>query len=77
MLGEHAAHDIFIDVEAKGVRYLLRDAHAAESWIAVLHFDDGRNEFGRGTFGTGLAWTTGRLKEQTVLSLNQRLMEFE
>ena len=77
MLGEHAAHDIFIDVEAKGVRYLLRDAHAAEFWITSLHFDDGCNEFGRGTFGTGLAWTARGREEQTVLSLNQRPMEFE
>ena len=33
MLGEYTAHDIFIDIEAKGVGYLLRNAHAAKLGI--------------------------------------------
>ena len=46
MLGQHATHDIFIDVEAEGVRDLLGDLQRAELGIAPLHLDDCRNEFG-------------------------------
>ena len=42
--GEHASHDIFVDLDAKGVSDLLGDADTTELRIAVLHLDDGRDE---------------------------------
>ena len=42
--GEHAPHDIFVDLDAKGVSDLLGDADTTELRIAVLHLDDGRDE---------------------------------
>ena len=63
VLGEHATHDIFVDIEAKSVRDLLGDAHVTKSGIAALHFHDGRNQFGRWTFGARFAAWRGRRKE--------------
>ena len=40
--GEHAAHDIFVDLYAKGVSDLLGDAKAAEHRIAPFHLHDCR-----------------------------------
>jgi hypothetical protein len=42
--GEHASHDIFIDLNAKGVSDLLGAADTTELRIVVLHLDDGRDE---------------------------------
>jgi hypothetical protein len=47
---EYAAHDIFIDLDAEGIRDLLGDTDATESGIAALHLDDRHNELGRWTF---------------------------
>ena len=54
MLREYPTHNIFVDVDAEGVRDLLGDAHAAETRIAPLHLDDGRDEFRGGPLGPGL-----------------------
>ena len=35
VLGEHAANDIFVDIDAKGVSDLLGDAHIAKLGIAA------------------------------------------
>jgi hypothetical protein len=53
VLREHAAYDILIDVEAKGVRDLLGDAHTAELGIAPLHFNNGCDEWREGAFRPG------------------------
>ena len=53
--GEDAAHDILVDLDFEAMRDLLSDAHAAETRIAPLHLDDGRDEFRGRTFGTGFA----------------------
>src|SRR6202047_5269161 len=50
MFGKHAAHDIFVDLDAKGVSDLLGDADTTELRIAVLHLDDGRDELRGGAF---------------------------
>ena len=52
---EHAAYDIFVDLDANGVRDLLGDAQAAESGVAAFHLHDCRDEFRGGPFGAGLA----------------------
>jgi hypothetical protein len=41
---EHASHDIFVDLNAKGVSDLLGDADTTELRVAVLHLDDGGDE---------------------------------
>jgi len=48
MLREHAANDIFVDVDAEGMRNLLGDAYTAELGVAALQLDDRRDEFCRG-----------------------------
>jgi hypothetical protein len=65
------------DIEAKGVRDLLCDAHAAELGIAAFHRDDWRNELRGRTFGTGFAAMRGGGKEQAVFPIHQRLVELE
>lgn len=47
MHGEDAPHHIFIDIGSKRFIYLLRDPWAAKPWIALFHFDDRLDEFGR------------------------------
>ena len=71
------AHDIFVDLDAKGVRDLLGDAHATEARIAPLHLDDGGDELRGGTFGTGLAAMRRGRKEQVVLTIHQRPVKLE
>ena len=67
VLREDATYDIFVEVDAKGVRDLLGDAQAAEARIAPLQRDDGGDEFQGGPFGAGLAVPCGRGKEQPIL----------
>ena len=44
VFGKHAADDIFVNLDAKGMSDLLGDADTTERRIAVLHLDDGRDE---------------------------------
>jgi len=55
VFGKDATHDIFVDLDAKGVRDLLSDSHAAEAWIAPLHLNDSRDELSGRALGTGFA----------------------
>ena len=57
VLREHATYDIFVDLDAKGVRDLLGDAYAAEGGIAPFQLNNCRDEFRRGTFRAGFAPT--------------------
>jgi hypothetical protein len=41
---EHAADNVFVDIDAKGTRKLLRDAGTANTGIAALELDDGVDE---------------------------------
>jgi len=77
VLGEHAAHDIFIDVDAEGVSDLLRDAQIAELGIASLHFDNGCDELRGGAFRSWFAWLCRGREEQAVLSIDQGLVKFQ
>ena len=40
VLREHAADDVFVDIDAKGTRDLLCDAGTANTGIAALELDD-------------------------------------
>lgn len=77
VLREHVAHDIFVDVDAEGMRELLRDAYTAELGVAALQFNDRRDEFFGWTFGTGFAAMGLGGKEQAVFSIDQCLVELE
>jgi hypothetical protein len=45
MPSEEAAHDVFVDLDAKCVSNLLGNSRTTEARIAVLHFEDRRDEF--------------------------------
>ena len=77
MLREHATYDIFVELDAKGVRDLLGDAQAAKARIAPLQRDDGGDEFRGGPFGAGLAAPRRRGKEQPLFPIYQRSVESE
>jgi hypothetical protein len=53
--GEDTTDHVFVDLYAKGVRDLLGDSHAAETRIAPLHLDNGRDEVRGRAFRTGFA----------------------
>ena len=57
MCGEDAPQLIFIDIGSKRFIDLLRDPWAAKPWIALFHFDDCLDEFGRWAFGSGFSFT--------------------
>lgn len=77
VLREHAAHDIFVDVNAEGMRDLLGDADAAEFGISALELDDRRDEFRGRTVGAGFAAMHGGGKGQAVFPIHQGLVELE
>ena len=45
VLREHAADDVFVDIDAKGTRNLLGNAGTASPGIAAFEFDDRVDEF--------------------------------
>ena len=57
MNGKYTPHHIFIDVDSERFVDLLRDPWASEPWVALLHFDDGLDEFLRWTYGAGFSFT--------------------
>src|SRR5450631_674682 len=68
---EDAAHDIFVDLDAKSVGNLLGNSRTTAARIAALHFEDRRDEFLRGPFGPWSLTVSGR-KQQSVFPLDQR-----
>src|SRR5882757_10897636 len=59
---EHPADDVFVDIDAKGVRNLLCDAGTANTGIAALELDDRVDEFLRWPFWAGAPMTSRREK---------------
>jgi hypothetical protein len=58
VLREHAADDVFVDIDTKGPRNLLCDAGTANTGIAALELDDRVNEFFRWPFWARAPMTT-------------------
>src|ERR1700676_2456167 len=56
---------------------LLGDSLAAETSIAPLHVDDGRDELGGWSFRAGLTAVRRRGKKQAVFAINQCAVELE
>ena len=71
------ARNIFVNFDTKSVIDLLGDADTTELWIAALHLDDGRDELCGRAFRSRLSFPAGRGEQQTVFSMDQRLVEFE
>src|SRR2546421_10591858 len=59
---EHPADDVFVDIDAKGVRNLLYDAGTATTRIAALELDDRVDVFLRWPFWAGAPMTSRREK---------------
>ena len=77
VLREDATYDIFVELDAKGVRDLLGDAQVAEFGVAPFHLQDCRDEFWGRPFGAGLAAPCRRGKERPIFSIYQRSVESE
>jgi len=71
MPSEDAAHDVFVDLDPKRVRNLLGNSRTTEARIAVLHFEDRRDEILRGPFGPWSLTGSGR-EQQSIFPLDQR-----
>src|SRR5450631_1047411 len=71
VLSENATHDVLVDLDAERMSNLLRNARATEARIAVLHFEDRRDEFLRGPFRPGSLTDSGR-EQPSVFPLDQR-----
>src|SRR6516164_4564884 len=71
---EHSADDVFVDIDAKGTRYLLRDAGTANTGIAALELDDRVDEFFRWPFWSG-APMSSRREKPPVFAFLERLVE--
>ena len=61
----------------KSVIALLSNAATTELWIAVFHLDDGRDELPGWAFRARLSPPARRGEQQTVFSMDQRLVESE
>ena len=59
---EHPADDVFVDIDAKGVRKLLCDAGTTNTGIAAFELDDRVNEFLLRPFWAGTPMTSRREK---------------
>ena len=61
MAGKDTSHDIFIDSGTERPIDLLRDPRTSESGIASFQIDDGLDEFGGRSFGSGFAFVVSYL----------------
>lgn len=66
----------FIEFQAKCQVYLLGNARAPLSRVALFHFYDGANDFISGPFGAGFPAASWRIK-QTIFSFLQCLVKSE
>src|SRR5437773_1472700 len=73
---EHPADDVFVDIDAKGVRNLLCDAGTANTGVAAFELDDRVDEFLRWPFWAG-APMTSRREKRPILEFLECLVEPE
>jgi len=67
VLGEHAAHDVLVDVDAEDQGNLLGDPPAAEAWVSLFYLDNGAAQLRRGPLRAWLSPAVGR-KQLAVLA---------
>jgi hypothetical protein len=58
---KYPSHNVFIQLQPECQVDLLSDARASVSGIALLHFDDGFDDFSGWSLWAGLSTTTGRI----------------
>ena len=66
----------FVDIDAKGMRNLLRDAGTANAGVAAFDLEDHVDECLRGSLWAGAPMTSGR-EEPPILAFLERLVEPE
>ena len=71
MLSEDAPHDIPVDLDAERMGNLLDNARTTEARIAMLHFEDRRDEILRGPFRPWSLTAPGR-EQHSAFPLDQR-----
>ena len=74
VLSENPSNHVFVDGDGESQGNLLSDARTAPGGIALLHLDDGINEFSTGSSGPGPPPLLGR-EEAAILSVPQGLVE--
>jgi len=74
--GENPSNHVFVDGDVESQGNLLSNARAAPGGIALLHLDDGFDEFFVGASGSGLA-PAFRGEKQAVLALGQDLLKVQ
>jgi hypothetical protein len=72
--GENPSNHVFVDGDGESQGNLLSDARTAPGGIALLHLDDGINEFSTGSSGPRPPPLLGR-EEAAILSVPQGLVE--
>jgi hypothetical protein len=72
---EHPADDVFVDIDAKGVRNLLCNAGTANA-VAAFELDDRLDEFLPRSLRAGAPMTTRR-EEPPIFAFLERRMESE
>src|SRR5438309_6268495 len=72
--GENPSNHVLVDGDGESQGNLLSDARTAPGGIALLHLDDGINEFSTGSSGPGPPPLLGR-EEAAILSVPQGLVE--
>jgi hypothetical protein len=68
---KHPADDVFVDIDAKGVRNLLCDAGTANTGVAAFELDDRVDEFLRGSLRAGAPMTSRREKPPILAFLKR------
>src|SRR5712691_4515008 len=66
--GENPSNHVFVDGDGESQGNLLSDARTAPGGIALLHLDDGINEFSPGSSGSGPPPLLGREEAAILLS---------
>ena len=77
MFGQHAMHDVLVDVDAERVRDDARNPRTAESRIARVKLEDGPNECLARALRSRLLGARPRTEQAVVLATHQRSMEPE
>ena len=72
--GENPSNHVFVDGDGESQGNLLSHARTTPGGIALLHLDDGINEFSTGSSGPGPPPLLGR-EEAAILSAPQGLVE--
>src|SRR5437773_18369 len=72
--GENPSNHVFVDGDVESQGHLLSNSRTAPGGIALLHLDNGFQEFFVGSFGAGPTPALGG-EEQAILSVPQSLVE--